>query len=157
MSLSNSVTFNVIKETTNLSTIKETTTAGIMSVLSSIYEKPFANNKVHLMKKLFNLKMSENSAVAKHLNNLNTIISQLSTVEINFDEEIQALIVLASLPNSWEAIRTSVSNFEGKDKLKYADIKDLILNEEIRRKDFGASSTSGSALNVEARGRNSTR
>ena len=148
LSLSRSVAFNVVNEKT---------TGGIMSVLSGMYEKPSANNKVHLMKKLFNLKMSENSAVAEHLNNFNTIISQLSTVEINFDDEVRALIVLASLPNSWEAMRTTVSNSAGKDKLKYADIRDLILNEEIRRKDSGEPSNSGSALNVEARGRNSTR
>ena len=31
--------------------VKEKTTAGLMAALSSMYEKPLANNKVHLMKK----------------------------------------------------------------------------------------------------------
>lgn len=48
-------------------------------------------------------------------------------------------------------MRTLVSNSASKEKLKYADIRDLILNEEIRRKDFDESSNSGSTLNVEAR------
>ena len=30
-----------------------------MEALSGMYEKPSVNNKVHLMKKLFNLKMTE--------------------------------------------------------------------------------------------------
>ena len=75
-----------------------------MKALSGMYEKPSANNKVHLMKKLFNLKMAENASIAQHLNEFNTITNQLSSVEIDFDDEIHALIVLASLPNSWEAI-----------------------------------------------------
>ena len=101
------------------------------------------------MKKIFNLKMTENASVAQHLNEFNTITNQLSSVEIDFDDEIRALIVLASLPNSWEAMRMAVSNSTGKEKLKYNDIRDLILAEEIRRRDAGETSIYGSALNLE--------
>ena len=80
--------------------MKEKTTTDLMKALSSIYEKLLANNKVHLIKKLFNLKMAENALVAQHLNEFNTITNQLSSIEIDFDDEIRALIVLASLPNS---------------------------------------------------------
>ena len=76
----------------------------------------------------------------------------MSSVKIDFDDEICALIVLAFLPNSWVAMRMTVSNSTGKEKLKYNDIRDLILTEEIRRKDAGKSSGSGSALNLETRG-----
>ncbi|KAL6313095.1 hypothetical protein AAG906_021154 [Vitis piasezkii] len=103
--------------------MKEKTTADLMKALSGMYEKSSANNKVHLMKKLFNLKMTENASVAQHLNEFNTITNQLSSVEIDFDDEIRALIVLASLPNSWEAMRMAVSNSTGKEKLKYNDIQ----------------------------------
>ena len=127
--------------------------ANLMKALSGMYEKPSANNKVHLMKKLFNLKMVENVSVAQHLNKFNTITNQLSSVEIDFDDEIRVLIVLASLPNSWEAMRMAVSNSTEKEKLKYNDIRDLILAEEIRRKNAGESSRSGSTLNLETRGR----
>ena len=91
LTLSRSVVHNVVKEKT---------TADLMKVLSDMYEKPLANNKVHLMKKLFNLKMVENASEAQHLNEFNTITNQLSSVEIDFDDEIRALIILASLPNS---------------------------------------------------------
>ena len=102
--------------------VKEKTTSDLMKALSGMYEKPSANNKVHLMKKLFNMKMAENALVAQHLNEFNTITNQLSSVKFNFDDEICALISLASLPNSWEAIRMAVSNSTGKEKLKYNDI-----------------------------------
>ena len=73
------------------------------------------------------------------------------------DDEIHALIVLVSLPNSWEAMRMAVSNSTGKEKLTYNDIRDLILTEEIRRRDAGETSGSGSALNLKTRGRDNDR
>ena len=91
LTLSRSVAHNVVKEKT---------TANLMKALSSMYEKPSVNNKMHLMKKLFNLKMVDNASVAQHLNEFNTITNQLSSVEIDFDDDICTLIVLASLPNS---------------------------------------------------------
>ena len=79
---------------------KEKTIAELMAALSGMYEKSSANNKVHLMKKLFNLKMTEGMTVTQHLNEFNTITNQLSSVKIDFDDEIRALILLASLSNS---------------------------------------------------------
>ena len=73
LTLSRSVAHNVVKEKT---------TVDLMKALSGMYEKLSANNKVHLMKKLFNLKMAENASVTQHLNEFNTIINQLSSVEI---------------------------------------------------------------------------
>ena len=91
LTLTRSIAHNVMKEKTNID---------LMKALSSMHEKPSAKNKVHLMKKLFNLKMVEGTPVAQHLNEFNTITNQLSSVKIDFDDEICALIVLASLPNS---------------------------------------------------------
>jgi hypothetical protein len=71
LSLSRSVGHNVVKENT---------TVGLVAASSGIYEKSSANNKVHLMKKLFNLKMAKEASVAQHLNEFNTIINQLSSV-----------------------------------------------------------------------------
>ena len=106
-----------------------------MKGLPGMYKKLSANDKVHLMKKLFNPKKVEGTLVVQYLNEFNTITNQLSLVEIEFDEEVRALIVLASLPNSWETMIMVVSNFVGKRKLKYNDIRDLILSEEVHRKD----------------------
>ena len=57
--------------------MKENTTVDLMKALSSMYEKPLANNKVHLMKK-FNLKKAKGTLVVQHLNEFNMITNQLS-------------------------------------------------------------------------------
>jgi hypothetical protein len=74
--------------------VKLKTTVGLIVALSGMYEKPSTNNKVHLMKKLFNLMLAKGTPIAWHLNGFNTITNQLSSVDIDFDDEIRALIVL---------------------------------------------------------------
>ena len=50
---------------------------------------------------------------------------------------------------------TAVSNSASNSKLKLDNIRDLILSEDVRRKSSGESSSSGSALSTETRGRSS--
>ncbi|KAL5856639.1 hypothetical protein ACOSQ3_004097 [Xanthoceras sorbifolium] len=147
LTLSRNVAFNIVKEKT---------TAGLITALSNMYEKPSASNKVHLMRRLFNLRMAEGASVAQHLNEHNTITTQLSSVEIEFDEEVRALILLSSLPDSWNATVTAVSSSSGNNKLKFDDVRDLVLSEEIRRRESSEASSS-SALHTESRGRTSER
>ena len=133
--------------------VKEKTIVDLMKALSSMYEKPSANNKVYLMRKLFNLRKEKSTFVVQHLNEFNTITNQLSTVGIEFDDEVRALILLDSLPNSWEAMRMTVSNFAGKSKLKYDDIRDLILSEEVRRRDANIDNAQDQAFVTENKSR----
>ena len=79
---------------------KEKTIEDLMKTLATLYEKPSASNKVFLMKHLFNMKMVEGGSIADHLNKFNTITSQLSSMGVNFDEEIRALLILFSFPKS---------------------------------------------------------
>ena len=55
LTLSRSVVYNVLKEKTIVD---------LMKAWSSMYEKPSANNKVYLVKKLFNLNKAEGILVA---------------------------------------------------------------------------------------------
>ena len=70
---------------------------------------------------------------------------------------MKALILLSSLPKSWSATVTVVSNSASNSKLKLDNIRDLILSEDVCRKSLGesSSSSSGSALSTETRGRSS--
>ena len=129
----------------------------MMQALAYMYEKPSANNKVYLMKKLYNLRMPEGGQVVEHLYSFNTTVNQLVSVEIKFDDEIHALILLASLSNSYKPMRVAITNSIRNAKLQLIDIRNTILVEEVRRKDSDNVSTSNSTLNVDNKERSSER
>ena len=120
-----------------------------------MYEKSSAMNKVYLMQKLFNLQMSEGGSIVDHINEFNMIVSQLSLVEIIFYDEIKALILMSSLPESWDTVVAAISSSREFDKLKFDEIRDVVLSESIRKREIGTSS--GSALSVHQRGRNKSK
>jgi len=146
LTLAKNITFN---------TVNEKTTADLMKALSAMYEKSSAANMVYLMCRLFNLKMGEGISVTNHINEFNTILAQLESVQIKFEDEVKALILLSSLPDSWAATVTTVSSSIRENTLKLSDIRDLILSEDVRKRDLGESSSnvSNSVLNIEGRGR----
>ena len=76
------MTFNITKE----NMMEE-----LMETLAKLYKKPSTSNKVFLMKHLFNMKMVEGRFFIDHLNEFNTITSQLSSMNVSFDEEISFL------------------------------------------------------------------
>ena len=99
------------------------------------------------------MKIIEGGSIVDHLNEFNTITSQLSSMGVNFDEEIRALLILCSFLESWNGLVMAVSNsILGSSTLKYDNVISVVLSEETRRKSSGGS-TSGSALNAQSRGR----
>ena len=51
------------------------------------------------------------------------IVSQLSSVEINFEDEIKALILMSSLLESWDTVVAAIiRSSRGSDKLKFDEI-----------------------------------
>ena len=76
-----------------------------MEALAALYEKPSASNKLYLMKKLFNLKMQQESRVADFLNEFQAVVQQLAAMDLRLDTEIQALLLLSCLPDTWELVK----------------------------------------------------
>ena len=112
-------------------------------------------NKVYLMCRLFNLQMSENGSVSDHINKFNMIVTQLNSVNINFRDEIKALILMSSLPKSWDTVVAAISSSRGSEKLKFDEIRDAFLSKSIHKREVEDSS--GSALSVGRKGRSKTK
>jgi hypothetical protein len=127
-----------------------------MDTFSKLYEKPLVSNKVFLMKRLFNMKMSEGGSDADHLNEFNTVTNQLISVKVDVDDEVRALLILWSLPERWNGLVMAVSkSASGSNTLKFDDVVGVIVSEEMCRK--STSETLGNALNMENKGRQKDR
>ncbi|KAL4580716.1 hypothetical protein LXL04_016918 [Taraxacum kok-saghyz] len=132
LALSKDVAFNILKETS---------AKGIMEALSNMYEKPSAAKKVFLIRELVNTRMREGNSVTIHINNFNSILSRLGSVGIKFEDEVQALLLLSSLPDSWSGTVTAVTSSAGSKEFTFEGIRDLILGEDVRRRNSGESSS----------------
>lgn len=57
-------------------------------------------NKLYLKHRLFMLRMSEGTSIKSHLDEFNSIITDLRSIDVNIEEEDEALLLLCSLPPS---------------------------------------------------------
>ncbi|MCO5613302.1 hypothetical protein L7F22_067578 [Adiantum nelumboides] len=104
-----------------------------MGFICSAWDGKRDSNKVSLMKKLMRLSMKEGSSVSSHLNEFNSLYSQLLTSKgLNFDDEMKDIFLLCLLPASWDAFNTAISNSTHGGKLAFSDVTSALLTEEIR-------------------------
>ncbi|KAI0500779.1 hypothetical protein KFK09_018996 [Dendrobium nobile] len=63
------------------------------------------------------------------------VLDRTTIVCINFDDEVRALLLLSSLPESWDGVVTAISNSSGSSSnLNFEDIMGLVPNEEVHRR-----------------------
>jgi len=79
-------------------------------------------------------------------------LNELSTIKIVLDDEVQALLMLSSFPDSWETLVVSLSNLAHNGVMTMGMVKDNMFNEEARRKEQGIYSHT-ETLVTEKRGR----
>ena len=78
------------------------------------------------------MKMLEGGSIVDHLNEFNTVTNQLSSVNVDFDDEVRALLILCSLPKRWNDLVMAISNsVSGSNTLKFDDVVGVILSEEM--------------------------
>jgi len=78
--------------------------------LESLYASKSGNNKLYLLNILINLRYKEGSFVSDHLNEFQGFLDQLSGMGIKFEDKVQVLWLLNTLPDSWETFQVSITN-----------------------------------------------
>lgn len=109
-----------------------------------------------MIRRLVDLKYKDGNSVAKHLSNFQGLLNELSTMKLELDDEIHALLLLSSLLDSWETLVVSLSNSDPNGVITINMIKNNMFNEEVRRKKLGISSNT-EALVTKRRGRSKNR
>ncbi|GMP52883.1 hypothetical protein CsSME_00018548 [Camellia sinensis var. sinensis] len=101
-----------------------------------MYQSKTARNKALMMRKLVNLKLKNGVSVAEHTSEFKNLVNQLIIVKMPLDDEMHAVLLLNSLPDSCETLVVSLSNSTPKRKLTMSMVTDAMYNEEIKRKDM---------------------
>ena len=102
------------------------------------------------------LRYQDGTLLIDHLNNFQEMINKLAGMGIKFDDEIQRLCLLGTLPDSWETFRMSLRNSTPNGVINMDLAKNSVLNEEMRRKSHGTSQQS-EVLVIEKRGRSKSK
>ena len=103
----------------------------LWKTLSDTYQKKVVATKIYLIRRLYNLRMKESDLVQTHLNKYKSLSSQISAQGTTIEDELRAMMLMSSLPSSWETFVTVV---------KYSEVTSTIVTEVTRRKSFAKDS-----------------
>ncbi|KAL0459207.1 UNVERIFIED_CONTAM: Retrovirus-related Pol polyprotein from transposon TNT 1-94 [Sesamum latifolium] len=90
-----------------------------------VYVQKSITNKLYLKQRLYGLKMQEGSDLAQHVNIFNQIITDLARLDVSIEDEDRAMILLCSLPFSYEHLVTTLTY--GKETIKVDEITAALL------------------------------
>lgn len=124
--------------------------------LESMIQKKTPRNKANLVRRLVKLEYKDGHSMIEHLNNFKGLVNQLTKIDMKIDDELQALLLLSSLPESWDTLVVTLSNSAPEGKLTMDTVSDNILGEEARRMERDES-IHPEANVVDNPGRNETR
>ncbi|KAL7219791.1 hypothetical protein ACSBR2_012785 [Camellia fascicularis] len=122
----------------------------LWKVLEDKFMTKTIENRLYLKKRLFRFDYKKGISMKEHLNNFNKILTDLKNLDVQIDDEDKALLLLNSLPDTYDYL--TITLLYGKEKIKYVDVSNALVNNEFRRKDKSANRDSASkALTVRGR------
>lgn len=101
------------------------------SIGESVMTKSLTN-RLYLKQHLYTLMMREGMSLKTHLDKFNKIIMNLKYIYVKVDDEDQALIMLCSLPSSYEHFITTL--LYRKDSISMKDVKASLHSRELRKR-----------------------
>eukprot|EP00253_Pinus_taeda_P028109 PITA_28109 len=139
-----------VSDSVLLNVAGEATAKALWDKLGTLYQSKSLVNKLFLWKKLYNVRMKDGDLVIENLNAFNTVVSQLSSVDIKILDEDKCISLLCSLLDSWDSMVIAIGS--NANALQFDEIVLALLTEEMRWKNM--DSQNGDALSVRGRSQN---
>ncbi|GKB45368.1 zinc finger, CCHC-type containing protein [Tanacetum coccineum] len=125
---------------------KETTVAGIWTKLTSLYMTKSLANRLYLKKKLYTYYMSPGTKLGVHIDEFNKLILDLATIDIEIEDEDQALMLLTSLSSSYENFVETL--LYGRESLTMEDVPATMNSRELKKRTEGTKEETSDGLYV---------
>ncbi|GJW02681.1 retrovirus-related pol polyprotein from transposon TNT 1-94 [Tanacetum coccineum] len=111
---------------------KEDSTAGVWLKLETLYMTKSLANKLYLKKKLFTFYMHSGKKLSEHIDEFNKLIGDLANIDVDIDDEDQALMLLTSLPSSYDNFVETL--LYGRESLTLEDVLSSLNSRELKKR-----------------------
>jgi hypothetical protein len=111
-------------------------------------------SRLHVKMKLFSHKLQEGAPVMKHLSIFREIVSDLVSIEVSYEDEDLALLLLVSLPSSFTNFRDTICI--SRDTITLAKVYEALQQRE-KMKTMVQAEGSSKAKALQVRGRTEQR
>ena len=98
--------------------------------IENMFQTKNALNRVSVFRKLVRLRYQDGCSMAQHLNMFQGLISQTVSLDIPLANEVLTLLLLGSLPDSWETLVVTLGNATQQKDLTLDMLKSSLLHEE---------------------------
>ncbi|KAL5805697.1 hypothetical protein ACOSQ4_028430 [Xanthoceras sorbifolium] len=131
--------------------MQEKTAKDLWDKLESLYVTKNLTTKLVAKHRLYTLSMAEGASIKSHIDEFSTVLMDLENMEISYDDEDQALMLLRSLPPSYKHFRDTL--IYSRQTLKLEDVKAALFSKELIDKELGTSRNDSPAEGLLVRGR----
>ena len=129
---------------------KETSANKLWTGLEEKFLKKNCQNRLNMKKRLFRFTYVPGTTLSDHITNFNQLITDLMNLDVTFEDEDLALMLLGSLPEEFEHLETTL--LHGKAEVSLSEVSSALYSYELRRKDK-QNSRDGAAEALVTRGR----
>ncbi|KAL5837325.1 hypothetical protein ACOSQ3_014494 [Xanthoceras sorbifolium] len=131
--------------------MQEKTTKDLWEKLESLYVTKNLTTKLVAKHRLYTLNIAKGASIKSHIDEFSTILMDLENMEISYDDEYQALMLLGSLPSSYKHFRDTL--IYSRQTLKLEDVKSTLFSKELIDNELGMSRNDSLAEGLLGRGR----
>jgi hypothetical protein len=118
------LSFDVLHEV-----MHEKSVATLWKKLEELYMTNSLANKLHLKERLYTICMLEGTSMQSHLNEFNSIIVNLESLDVKIDDEDKAILLVVSLPPSFKHFK-EIMLYGNHTSLSFENVKSNLLSKE---------------------------
>ncbi|KAL5544596.1 hypothetical protein UlMin_008380 [Ulmus minor] len=112
--------------------VKCKTAAEVWLKLESLYMTKNLSNRLYLNAKFFTWKMTEGRDLQGHIDDFNKLVMDLENIGVEYEDEDKALVLLHSLPKSYEHFVDILQH--GRETISLEDVVGALKSKEQKRK-----------------------
>jgi len=113
---------------------------GRWETFCDVHEAKTIGKKLFLQRRFFTIKMQEGDDMLVHINKVKALADQLRSIEVNITDEDVYMLLLVSLPPSFDNLVTSLESMSTKD-VNLQFIVTRLLHEVSKRKEYESFET----------------